>query len=86
LNIPRQAFSEAQIKAALLSRLLPAVIRLVKVYPALERNGFTVTLERLASPGNGWCDGSSGQVPVLDTKGKIVEKGEAIKKKGDWWE
>ena len=26
------------------------------------------------------------RVLVLDTKEKIVEKGEAIKKNGDWWE
>jgi len=46
LHIPAQAFSEAQIEAAHRSRL-------VKVYPALKGNDFTVTLERLASPGNG---------------------------------
>jgi hypothetical protein len=46
LHIPAQAFSEAQIEAALRSRL-------VKVYPTLEGNDFTVTLERLASSGNG---------------------------------
>jgi hypothetical protein len=29
---------------------------------------------------------ASVQVLVLDEKGKVVEKGEGIKKKGDWWE
>ena len=29
---------------------------------------------------------ASVQVLVLDAKGKTVEKGEAIRKKGDWWE
>jgi hypothetical protein len=26
------------------------------------------------------------QVMVLDKKGKVVEKGKAVRKKGDWWE
>ena len=29
---------------------------------------------------------ASVQVLVLDEKGKPVEKGEGIRKKGDWWE
>jgi hypothetical protein len=29
---------------------------------------------------------ASVQVMVLDKKGKTVEKGEGLKKKGDWWE
>jgi hypothetical protein len=29
---------------------------------------------------------ASVQVMILDKKGKVVEKGEAIRKKGDWWE
>jgi hypothetical protein len=28
----------------------------------------------------------SVQVTVLDEKGKVVEKGKAVRKKGDWWE
>ena len=48
----RHAYSEAQIEAALRSRVIPASTRVVKVYPTLDGNDFTVTLERLASPGN----------------------------------
>ena len=29
---------------------------------------------------------ASVQILVLDEKGKVVEKGEGIRKKGDWWE
>jgi hypothetical protein len=29
---------------------------------------------------------ASVQVTILDEKGKVLEKGEAIRKKGDWWE
>ena len=29
---------------------------------------------------------ASVQVLVLDEKGKVMEKGEGVKKKGDWWE
>ena len=29
---------------------------------------------------------ASVQVMILDKKGNVVEKGEAVRKKGDWWE
>jgi hypothetical protein len=49
---PRYACSEAQIEAALRSRLPPAVTRLVKVYLKLEGSDFTFTLEILVSSGD----------------------------------
>jgi hypothetical protein len=48
---PPPGVSGAQIEAAPAARLLPAVARLVRVYPMLERSDFTVPLELLESPG-----------------------------------
>ena len=51
------------------------------VIHAVEQRGSTVRVRATDD-----VSVASVQVMVLDTKGKIVEKGEAIKKKGDWWE
>jgi hypothetical protein len=49
---PPPGVSGAQIEAARPSRFLPAVARLVKVYPMLDGSDFTVPLEPWESPGN----------------------------------
>ncbi len=47
----------------------------------VERRGKTIRIEVTDD-----VRVSSVQVKILDGKGKVVEKGEGIRKKGDWWE
>ena len=51
------------------------------VIQRLERRGKTVRVEVTDD-----VMVASVQVMILDKKGKVAEKGEAVRKKGDWWE
>ena len=51
------------------------------VIHAVERRGSTIRVQATDD-----VMVASVQVMILDEKGKVVERGEGIKKKGNWWE